>query len=223
MAGPVYTYTLCTPDAASPMNQTQPLLLANFRAINELFEVNHVGWFDTNVSTNFGGHNYLSIPNQTSYPSTAATEVTMFTYATGDPNPCELFIRYPSNGDVLQISNAVSSAPGTSGGTAAQGYVTFDSGIIFRWGLSTLAVNKNNSIPPTNNITLDVGSLYTINQFPAAIGPVTTGAQLPIGIAIYFGTGQSGNTSTLEYIPLAFNGAVTTTSSTEFNYLLVGM
>lgn len=155
MSAPTYTYTANTPNSADPMNVTQPLILANFQAMVELVNVNHVGFNQTNT----GKHNFISMPNQSTTPDTAATEIALFTQATpSGPNDCEMFFEYPNNSSTnviapVQLSNvqlpvatgaigALSEATGITGspsyntislGTQTSGFVQFPSGFILKW------------------------------------------------------------------------------------------
>lgn len=135
MSAPTYTYTATVPDASNPMNETQPLILANFQAINELVSINHVG-FNT---TNSGKHNLLSMQFQSEDPGTASTDLAMYTKATGSPNPSEIFYQYPNNGTVNQLTPATAAGGGGSvAATSGDGWCQFSSGIIMRWGIGTI-------------------------------------------------------------------------------------
>jgi hypothetical protein len=210
MAGPTYTYTSDTPQSPNPMNQTQPVILANFQAINELISVNH-GAFNT---TNFGKHNFISLLNTTA-PGTDTTEIAMFTAVTGSPNPCELFIQYPSSAQtsqlVVQLSAPVptpSNSTGTSGGNATQGWVTFPSGILFRWG--TVAIS---TVSVTVNLT---GTIPTNNIYCASMSPYSSGCLNPLG-----SLGEVGYTLSQVYFVLyAYSSPYTLVN---FNYLFIGM
>ncbi len=211
MSGPTYTYTANTPQAANPMNQTAPLIRANFQAISELIAVNHVGF----NSSNSGKHNFLSLINTTT-PGPVTGEISMFSQVTGSPNPCELFIQYPEGDTVpVEISEPTPiAATGTSGGTATQGWCTFPSGIIFRWGTFSCATNSN----PQVYISLSSGPQYTNVEFPAAAAPTSYGCLMPVGLFIYPGNpGNPGRVYTVLY------GSVSPSTVVSFNYLLMGM
>ncbi len=120
-----YTYTPNTPNSSDPMNVTQPLILENFQAIQELIAINHVGF---NVP-GIGYHNQVQMPNTVAPSTPEPSGITMFTKATGSPNPSEIFGQYPS-GNIFQISGA----PVVNSGT---GFIQFSSGIIFKWGTAT--------------------------------------------------------------------------------------
>lgn len=144
MSAPTYSYTSNTPNAANPMNDTQPLILANFQAINELINVNHVGF---NVD-GAGNHNFVSMP----FPSTATTPVStdlnMFTASTPDgPNLAEIFYEN-SNGIITQMS-AVQPGGGTPAGTSGDGWCQFsESGLIMKWGTTTVTTVTSGATAP---------------------------------------------------------------------------
>ncbi len=209
MAGPVYTYTLCTPDAASPMNQTTTLIRANFQAINELVDVNHVGFNDV---SNYGKHNIVSCINITD-PITESNEIDMYSKVTGSPNPCELFIRYPNSGDIVQISIPTPPSPlGTSSGNASSGYASFNSGIILRWGTYNYSSSAN-----SNLISWSTGPNYKFTQISSCASPIGTGVKLPNDIIIYEGRGNGQGQDTPVTIASIAQGVHVT-----INYLLIG-
>lgn len=125
---PTYTYTLCTPDAASPMNQTQPLILDNFRAINEFVDMNHVGF----NSTDFGKHNQTLMPAKLTDPTAQNNIANVYTKVTGTTNPAEIFLQYPT-GTVEQLSGSTSSSSTTTV-TYGDSWMQFPSGVIMKWG-----------------------------------------------------------------------------------------
>ncbi len=211
MSGPTYTYTLGVPQATNPMNGTAPVIRENFQAINELIAVNHVG-FNTSDA---GKHNFISMPNTTA-PGTTATEIAMFTQVTGSPNPCEIFIQYPNNGatgTVLEISNQPipSGYIGTSGGTASQGWCTFPSGILFRWGTFSIQGLKSTTI------TFTAGPAVVLQPYCGALSPTSSGDPISLSIQI---NGTFSNSTT--FSP-TYYGAASTSVTTSFNYLFMGL
>jgi hypothetical protein len=212
MAGPTYTYTSNTPQSPNPMNGTQPLIRANFQAIEELISVNHVGFNQSNS----GKHNFISLLNTTS-PGPMSGEIILFSQVTGSPNPCELFIQYPtdSSASQLQISDPIPATPtGVSGGNASQGWCSFPSGMIFRWGTFTAAANSS----PQVKINFTQGPTYTYNQNPACVAPISFGALMPTGITVYGGMGNGSGTFTYVSINASTSSSVLITS----NFLLLG-
>ena len=120
-------YTPNTPNATDPMNVTQPLILNNFGAINELIAVNHVG-FNKN---GFGNHNFLTMPTGAVPPSPQSlnpnsTDINLFV------NAGQIYGQYPA-GATFPITGNNSGSSGTSG----VGWCKFPSGIIMKWGIGT--------------------------------------------------------------------------------------
>lgn len=170
MSGPTYTYTQNTPQAANPMNTTASTIQNNFLAIQELLQVNHASWSDTNAATNLGNHNFISMPNQSTLPGTLSTEVAMFTQVTGSPNPCEIFVQSANNGSLTQISNSSTPSGGSTipSGTSGTGWCQFSSGLIMKWGNSTVTIAANTG----NNATyfaFPSGPLFTKTAFWAQV------------------------------------------------------
>lgn len=134
-----YNYTPNIPQANQLIKATQPPILNNFQAINDLINVNHVGFTD---ATNYGKHTFTSFPFLPSDPNTAAGEITVYSKATvSGPNAGELFYRYPSNGAVVQLTG------GTGGGIAGDpGYAYMSTTVFMVWGLATGIVTGANVI-----------------------------------------------------------------------------
>lgn len=136
MAGPTYTYTPDVPLGPTPMNETQPTILQNFQAINELIPVNHVGF---NIPNNFGKHNTVTMEQQSVDPTTASTDLAVYVKATGDPNPAEIFYRYPNDGTVEQLTGSTGTAAATLTLTSSGvGYCSFSSGLKIFFGTQSI-------------------------------------------------------------------------------------
>src|SRR6187402_573926 len=143
MAGPIYTFTSDTPQAPNAMNQTAPLIRANFQAINELINVNHVG-FNTSDS---GKHNCINMQFQTVDPGTDSNDLSVYSKATGSPNVAEIFYQYPDNGTVHQLTPTTSAGGGgTSSATSGTGWCLFPSGILFKWGTASVNLQQSGYI-----------------------------------------------------------------------------
>lgn len=210
MAGPTYTYTADCPQAATPMNITAPLIQENFQAIAELVAVNHVGF----NSSDAGKHDFVSLEFQSTAPTTQASQLTLYTQATGSPNASELFYTYPDNSTQEQLSDVTvpSTGTGTSFGSASQGYCTFPSGIIMRWGSATLKGTGNTTI------TFTIGTpAFSYSLWCGAIGPTTTGTNSVTGPQF------NGYIQTTNMLPVNYgvNPASSSTSCTV-NYFLMG-
>lgn len=144
MAGPTYTYTADTPQAPQQFNLSQPEILANFQAINELISVNHVGF---NTPNDFGKHKFVQMPFQADDPETSENVIAMYTKATGSPNVAEIFYRYPDNGDVTEIKPVVDRGAGTVYNAGdIQVTVQFPSGFILKYASNNTGSNGNTDI-----------------------------------------------------------------------------
>src|SRR5882757_8859297 len=113
-------YTPDVPQGPQQINNTQSPININYQDIYALLDVNHVAF---NVD-GFGKHKFVSYLQQSSDPDTAASEMALYSKpVAGDPNILELFYRYPSNGEVFQLTPFMTSttsqpvANNTSGGT----------------------------------------------------------------------------------------------------------
>ncbi len=217
MAAPTYTYTSNTPNASDAMNVTQSLILNNFRAINEIVAVNHVGF---NVANDFGKHNLLNLQLQTTDPDVDATDVALYAKNVGSSNPSELVYRYPNNGTVAQLTPAAGS---TSGGSAAatwgfadgQGWCQFSSGIIFKFGIATLVSNAQSGV-----------------SYPGFLFP--TGADIPVFTTIMTfanvaltTSSTTFNYSNIQTVALGYGDsalyAVGATIGTQVYYFVIGI
>ena len=214
MPAPIYTYTPNTPQASQPFDQSQPEILGNFQAINELINVNHIGF---NTPDTFGKHNFISMPDQVTAPTTSATEVAMYSQATpAGSNASELFIKYPENGSTTGITEQFSDITntvtpnGTSGGTASQGWCTFPSGVTFRWGSFSVQGTKSTSV------TYASGPLYTNYSYNGATSPTASGDPINVSLLINGYQNDSGFSSAIYY-------GASTSVTTSFNYLMMGI
>ncbi len=210
MAGPSYTYTANTPQPDTPLNVSAPLIRENFQAIAELVAVNHVGF----NSSDGGKHKYVSLEFQSTAPDVQETELTLYCQATGSPNAAEIFYTYPANSSDEQLTDQTVpvTGTGTSYGTASQGYCTFPSGVIIRWGSATLKGTGNTTI------TFTIGTpAFSYTLWCSASSPTTTGTSSPIG-PMFNGYIQSTNMLPINY---GANPASSSTSCTV-NYFLMG-
>ena len=212
MSGPTYTYTADTPQSAQAMNNSQSEILSNFRAINELVDVNHVGF----NSTNAGKHNYVTLLYQTDEPTVQSDDLTMYCQATGSPNAAEIFYTYPSSTDTpsqLTDQDIPVTGTGTSFGTASEGYCTFSSGVKIRWGVATLTGVSNTTV----NFTIGTPA-YTQYLLCSATSPTTTGAYTPMGFLV------NGYIETTKMLPINYGANPASSSTTvTINYLMMGI
>lgn len=210
MAGPSYTYTADTPQPDTPLNISAPLIRANFQAINELIAVNHVGFNNSDG----GKHNYVSLEFQSTAPDVQESQLTLYCQATGSPNAAEIFYTYPSDSTVEQLTDEdiPVTGTGTSFGTASQGYCTFPSGIVMRWGSATLKGTGNTTISFT------IGTpAYSHYLQGSATSPTTTGTNSPMGILV------NGYINTTNMLPINYGvNPVSSSTTVTMNYFLMG-
>jgi|GEM_PF-5017230 hypothetical protein len=210
MSGPVYTYTPDTPQAANPQNNTTTTIRSNFQAINELVNVNHVGFNSSDV----GKHNFVSLEFQDPIPTVQVSQLNLYCQATGSPNVAEIFYNYPDNSTIEQLSDQTVpiTGTGTSFGDAAQGYCTFPSGVVMRWGQATLKGEGNTTVDFT------IGTpAYTTTFLNGAVGPTTSGTATPMGLQL------NGYISTTSMNPINVGGDPQSSSTeVDINYLWIG-
>jgi hypothetical protein len=217
MSGPTYTYTADTPQSAQAMNNSQSEILNNFRAINELVNVNHVG-FNT---TNSGMHSYISMPFPSTVTTPTSTDINMYVAATGSPNACEIFFE-GSNTTPVQISD-IAIGGTVPAGTSGTGWCEFStSGLIIKWGTGTI------TIP---DATTGGGAIFyfpTGTDIPAytyVFGYVkVTPTSIPTGInygglATYNNNSTSSNSGSTTYFYIYGTAGVTFT----FNWWAIGI
>lgn len=148
---PTYTYDNTIPQASQRLKDSQPDLLENFQAIQELVEVNHV----TFNTADFGKHKFVTFPVQNPAPTFGATELGLYSFLNGTTAKNELYVNKISGATQKQIpmtasTLSASSAPasGTGGWTYLPSgmFMTFGSGNAN--GLTTVTL----STPPPNAI-----------------------------------------------------------------------
>lgn len=159
----MFTYSTNVPQSSQKISATQAPIQSNFQAINELINVNHIGFND---AINFGKHNFTTLPFQVSDPATASNEMALYAKATGSPNPGEMFARYPSNGSVIQISG--SSAGGA--GASTNGWSYLPGNILMKWGQATGIVSGANTItyPTSGSQPPFTSSVFMVEYTPAS-------------------------------------------------------
>ena len=135
-------YNNAIPQASDRIKDSQSQILDNFAAIKTLVDINHVT-FD---AVNQGKHKYVSMPEQSSDPTTAANEVAIYTKAVSGVS--QLFLRNEGDGSVVDWTSATKTSNGTT---------TLPSGLILKWGQSVTA-------PVTGITTITFGT-----AFPTAI------------------------------------------------------
>lgn len=130
---------------------SQPQILNNFIAINDLLAVNH----QTFGAPGEGKHTYLQIPEHAA-PSTAVNEAGLYAAVGAASGQTELVFRRENNG---------ASIPFTECLAAATGWTRDASGILYKWG--------NSSAQGLQTITFNTQVAYT-NVFIVLIGQKTS-------------------------------------------------
>lgn len=216
-----YSYTPDVPQAQQQINNTQQPINYNFQDIATLLGINHVAF---NTVDTFGTHNTVSYIQQTSDPSTTSTEMALYSKAvTSDPNILEMFYRYPSNGNIVQLTgnqyNTQDVTINTGGGAftlnnfdlpnSGYGYVTqgywqyLSNNILITSGLVS---NFFGSTSPTSPYNVIFPGGYT-NTNPGAIA-IPSYTQTPFCILLT--AGSAG-----EYSATDLNLAITATNNLQ--------
>lgn len=118
-------YNANIPQSTDRLKDSQPLILANFQAIQALIDVDHVDF----ALPNMGKHNFVHLPTQAAPPVTNATEVALFSQVATVSGVPELFFMR-NNNPAITSNNAITM----NGNTANEGYTVIPSGLIIKWG-----------------------------------------------------------------------------------------
>lgn len=209
-----YPYTPTVPQGNQQINNTQMPIKNNFQDIYDLLAVNHVAF---NTPDTFGRHTLVSYVEQGVDPSTLSTEMALYSKSvTNDANGAELFYRYPSNGNIVQLTGVTNVPTGgsslTSGGTfTAGGTVAFGYAIQGYWqylsdGILFMVFNISNYVQtPTS-------SPYVFN-FPS--GSYSGGVTVPTFTQTPFNVQLASNSSNQGTLGQDVNYAVTLTNNTS--------
>lgn len=172
MASPTYTFSTNVPQSNQKISATQSSIQSNFQAVSDFLNVNHYGFNDEN----YGNHAYTSLVFQDTDPTTLSGEMAVYCKETpSGPNTAEIFVRYPSDGTIVQITGGVGT-----GVSATSGFTYMSDTIIMMWGTATGIVSAT-----TNTITLPTGgdfptltaAPYTIYFTPIGTYTNITGSQ----------------------------------------------
>ena len=164
MSGPNFRFSSNIPQAPQRIPATQAPILSNFQSVNEYIDVNHVGF--TNA-VDYGKHNFttlVQVPSNTD-PSTSATEMKIYCKSVAnDTNGFEIFARYPSNGNVEQLTGVVGpTLPG------ANGYSYINSSLLVKWGTLTMSgATGTFSFPTGGSIPAFATAVYMVQLVPNA-------------------------------------------------------
>lgn len=151
------TFTNNIPQAGQTIASTQDPILQNFQAINELINVNHVGFSNTD---DYGKHNFTSFVAQVSDPVTV-DQMALYSKLSTDTNGIELFKRYPNNGAVVQVTGFSGSGTGATN----PGYGYLSATLMMKWGIAT------GISPSTSNVITfpTAGSIPAFTSAPLTV------------------------------------------------------
>lgn len=176
-------------------------MLTNFQQLNTVFDVDHVP-FNDGTAANRGKHDQSTYIQLNSGPATAANELAVYnksvTY-TGPVNVNELFLRLPSNGSEIQMTqNRNTLTPSSNGSTFLPG------GLLLKWGI----LNS----PSDNDSISFAGGAFQSAVYSITLTPVrdATGER-----SMYVKTGS-----------VSVSGFQIRTSSSNFNavyYMAIGV
>ena len=121
-------YTYNKPDAGDTISSSQSVLKDNFTAIKTLIDINHVT-FDL---ADQGKHICVTMPQQTSFPTVASTEWSLFS-ATDGTN-VQLYLRNNSSAAVI-----TGDTPITKATKASPGECYLPCGIRMKWGTGSIS------------------------------------------------------------------------------------
>lgn len=219
------TYNPAVPQGGQKVSDTQQSIENNFQDIYDLLAVNHVPF---NIVNDFGKHSFVSYVNQSTDPSTSSTEMALYSKSVvNDPNLSELFYRYPSNGNIVQLTGVSSGGSSTSGLTSGGRFnlnATSDIGLgqatVGYWQYLSGGVLVMNCIV-SNYVNVATSSPYTITFPPATY----TGATIVGATTIPQFTQTPFNIQMTDYSPqygTNANYAVIATSKTTADVYFSG-
>lgn len=159
------------PQPLQSLGQTWLPIQQNFNNIETGFVVNHVDW---NSGTDTGKHTYVTMPAQTTLPTTASYEQTIFCKNDTNSKP-QLWVASANAGPMYNFTGAY-TFPSGPWALGSKGTTTLPSGLIIKWGF-----NSVNAGTGTISFIGTVGA-FTNNLFAVYITPsVVTNAVMSVG------------------------------------------
>ena len=197
-----------TPLATQQINQTQNPILTNFASIQQLIDVNHVGFADP---INFGKHFFIQMPESATKLTTSAAEIGLYVKDGVASLQAELYFQREGLG--LDLGTPMTEHANNAGGSI--GWTWLPSGLKIMWGF---------------NITAGAGGLATITYNSTAGGglnnfPGFTSFATPLVTPARTGTGAA---TTFLYIRDSYNAAgfevrsSTVTAGAQFTWIAIG-
>jgi hypothetical protein len=197
------SYTPGVPIATNKGLTSQPTLLENTNALDEVMDIDHYKFSDS--SGNRGKHKAIHFVNQVDEnPSTTDSEFAL--YAKEDPDDdVELFVRYPDNGDIVQITNDGN----LNTGLVPVAAVNFDSTPTIQSQLNVASITN----PASNRYKINFTTPISNNDYSWSISAMgssglVTGQPNPSGT-------YSSSVNT-DFIIVQFSGAITRATVTIF-------
>lgn len=120
-------YTPAIPQPGDRPSDSQPLILANFTSLNNIFLVNHM---PLNASANLGKHTFIQFVPQAVGPVTAVGELALYTKPIGTGGLSEIFMRRASSGTEVLMTSFQDPVNAPAGSSFLPG------GILIQWNIS---------------------------------------------------------------------------------------
>ena len=222
------TYTII-PNATDITSQSQSQIQTNFQSIQTLVDVNHNDFSD---GVNFGKHRQINFPVQTGLPGSpstfAAGEVGLYNQlptATPTTGVNELWInKNVSGGTAVQIPMTASIlSTNNSPGTISNGWTYLPSGILLKWGSSSMPSGGSHSNSIAQRVQFPTGSgIPVFNQVFQIILSQNWGTNQTSlgsnGFGVYTGSGTFPTNNAQFYV--VWSG--TNSSGAIVSYLAIG-
>lgn len=203
-------YNNAIPQSTDELKNSQSDLLANFQAIKTLVDVNHVTFDDPTGDQ--GKHKYLTMPEQSSNPTTAVSEMALFTQLASITSKNEMALRKESNGSVLPFTaSTLSNTPAPA--ALSSGFSYLPSGFILQWGSSTGLAGGVNTITfaapafPTKCISVILNPLKSgtsDEDFAVRLIDFPASNQFRFYISKRTATGAAATTGGVSYLAIGY-------------------
>ena len=162
-------YNQNIPQATDTISSSQAEILANFQALKTLIDINH-GTFG---AADEGKHKYVTMPEQSSAPTTAADEMALYTKAVSGVT--QMFLRNEGSGTEVDFTSATKS---NSNGT-----LTLPCGIILKWGRATTNASGLSTVNFTTAFPTAVLTAYASTAVVG--GSNTNSSSYDVDVRIY--------------------------------------
>lgn len=190
-----------TPQAAQSKNTTQSLIQTNFLSLSAVNDVNHVA---ITHASDYGKHNFVSMPEQLASPATLADEAAIFARQGTLSSVAELCFRRESSGDVIEF---------TGGTLAAPGWTRLPSGLLVKWGVTSGTGYALTTFPVAGTIPVFT-SIFTVSAstYGSAAGNIDTNTFVRVD-----------SFTTTNFYVYASPRVTTGTKLVGFTYLAIGV